>query len=253
MLRTIVWFTYFVGYLIYALPSLGKAKRLKKEGHTEAHHHHVKKITGEWARFLVKKAGGKIHVYGEENIPDNETVLIVCNHQGNFDIPILLGYFNRKISFISKIEVKKLPIIRTWMEHMNCIFMDRKNKRQAVKSIIAGVKLLEQGQDMVIFPEGTRSKGDPIARFKKGSFKLATKSKVTILPVAIDGSYLLMEANNNRICPADVHVRILEPVRIHQEKSDIDVGQLAEIVQQKIEASFNTNEQSDKKIEAKNM
>ena len=58
-----------------------------------------------------------------------------------------------------------------------------------------GVKLLESGHSLVIFPEGTRSRGDAMQEFKGGAFRIASKSKVPVVPVTIDGSYRAMEAN----------------------------------------------------------
>ena len=82
------------------------------------------------------------------------------------------------------------------MTQINCIFMDRDNIRESVRSINEGVELLKSGHSMVIFPEGTRSKGKRVGDFKKGSMKLALKSGVPIVPVTIDGSYKLLEKNN---------------------------------------------------------
>jgi len=242
MLRTGIWFIYFFVYLLVITPGLIKAKRLKKRGETEEFNKFLQKVPQNWGRRLVKLAGGKIHVKGEENIPKGEPVLIVSNHQGNFDIPILLGFLDLKFGFISKIEVKKIPMIGTWMEHMGCIFMDRQDRRQAVKSIINGAKSLENGVNLVIFPEGTRSKGGAVAEFKTGSFKLATKSKVTILPVTIQGSYNMMEANNNKITSADVYLTISEPIRIHQTDPEITSNQLAEISRTEIIRQMTENQ-----------
>ena len=102
----------------------------------------------------------------------------------------------RVIGFISKIEVEKIPVVKTWMTFMHCVFMDRSNLRKSSESIIKGIKLLKDNHSLVIFPEGTRSKGGPIKEFKAGSFKLATKSKSPIVPVTIDGSYKIMEHGN---------------------------------------------------------
>ncbi|ADU29069.1 lysophospholipid acyltransferase family protein [Evansella cellulosilytica] len=240
MLRTIIWFIYFFLYLIYSIPSLIKANRLLKQGQMEAHEQHVTKITSNWAKSLLRLAGVRVHVRGGENIP-SDACLIVSNHQGNFDIPILMGYLQRKISFISKKEVKKLPIINRWMEHMSCIFIDRKNRRQSIKAILDGVNKLEQGHHVMIFPEGTRSKGNKIGDFKQGSFKLATRSKTAILPVTINGSYLAMEANKNIIRPADVTLTISKPIRIHLEE-DVSEQELAKIVQQEISTNLHVEE-----------
>ncbi|MGJ9384951.1 lysophospholipid acyltransferase family protein [Salipaludibacillus sp. CF4.18] len=229
MIRTIIWFIYFFIHLLAISPGLLKAKRLKKQGKDEELDEFVHITARNWARRLVKLAGGNIIVEGKGNIPENEPVLIVSNHQGNFDIPILLGWLDMKIGFISKIEVKKIPLISTWMEYLGCIFIDRKNPRNAVKMIITGAESIKNGQNLVIFPEGTRSKGGPVAEFKKGSFKLVQKSNAAILPVTIDGSYNMMEANGKIITPATVKVTIHEPVRIHQNNPTIDGQELADI------------------------
>ncbi|PYZ92457.1 1-acyl-sn-glycerol-3-phosphate acyltransferase [Salipaludibacillus keqinensis] len=241
MLRTAIWFIYFFIYLIVISPGLIKAKRLKDQGKMEEFHAYIRTKYQNWARRLVKLAGGRVHIKGQELIPKDEPVLIVSNHQGNFDIPILLGYLDLKIGFISKKEVKKIPMIGKWMEYMGCVFMDRKDRRQAVKSIIEGADKLQNGYNLVVFPEGTRSKGGPVASFKKGTFKLATKSNVTILPVTIEGSYNMMEANKNKITPADVYVTISEPIRIHQHSS-VDGQDLADQTQAQIVSKMNNNE-----------
>ncbi|UCZ54046.1 1-acyl-sn-glycerol-3-phosphate acyltransferase [Bacillus shivajii] len=241
MFRTILWFIYFFGYLIYSLPNLWKAERLKKQGDTKAYQNHVDAITTKWAKSLIRVAGGNVHVKGKEKIPKDETLLIVCNHVGNFDIPVLLGHLGVKISFISKVEVKKIPIVRSWMKHMNCVFMNRKNKREAIQAIIDGARNLQNGQHVVIFPEGTRSKGGDVKRFKKGSFKLATKSKATILPVTMEGTHQMMEGNRNFIRPADVFVTISDPIRVHQEHDEMDLQQLAHIVQEQVESKLTKN------------
>ncbi|RNA67054.1 lysophospholipid acyltransferase family protein [Alteribacter keqinensis] len=238
MIRTIVWFTYFWLYLPTTIPALRKVKKLRKNGNDEQADQIVKQQSNKWAKRLVKLTGARVKIEGIERIPKDEPVLIVSNHQGNFDIPIILGYLDLKIGFISKVEVKKLPIIASWMEEMNCVFMDRKNRRQSVKAILQGAKQLKDGHNLVVFPEGTRSKGGPVSQFKQGSFKLATKSGAAILPVTINGSFKIMEANNNLMKPADVKVTIGEPVRIHQQNKDIDGITLAGIVQEEIEKNL---------------
>ncbi|MEG2842222.1 MAG: lysophospholipid acyltransferase family protein, partial [Ruthenibacterium sp.] len=68
------------------------------------------------------------------------------------------------------------------------------------------------GKSMIVFPEGTRSKGGPMGEFKSGGFKMACKAKAPIVPVVIDGSYKIMEANGNWMRPAHVNITILPPI-----------------------------------------
>lgn len=147
----------------------------------------------------------------------------MSNHQSNFDIPLLMVYVDKFKGFVAKTELKKVPILRDWMEEINCVFMDRNDLRQSVKTIIEGIKLIKAGNSLVIFPEGTRSKGGPMGEFKAGSFKLATKPKVPIVPITINGSAKLMEQNGNKIKAATVEIYIhpmIETADLTKEEMD---------------------------------
>ncbi len=209
MVRTAIWFVYFWYHLIITYPSLLKVKKLHAAGRKEEMEQLVFKTSSNWAKQLVKLTGSTITINGKENLPAQGPFVIISNHQGNFDIPILLGYLERPIGFISKIEVKKLPIVRDWMVYMNCVFLDRKDRRQAINAINQGAENIKNGTSIVIFPEGTRSKGMEMNLFKAGSFKLAQKAEVPIIPIAIKGSFKIMEKNGNIIKPAEVSVTIL--------------------------------------------
>jgi 1-acyl-sn-glycerol-3-phosphate acyltransferase len=212
MVRTIIWFIYFWISLLFTVPSLIKAEKLECEGKMKEFNNIVYKVTSSWARNLVKLSGTHVKVIGLENIPADIPVLFVGNHQGNFDIPVYMAYINRPFGFIAKIEIKKYPIISKWMKCMKCIFMDRQNIRQEVRAINEGIRYLKQGQSLVIFPEGTRSRGDKMGDFKAGSFKLAVKSCVPVIPVTIKGTYNIMEKRKFIISPAYVEIIISKPV-----------------------------------------
>ena len=154
----------------------------------------IYKCTTSWANSLLKIAGVKVNVHGVENIPKDKTVLFVGNHQGNFDIPIYITQIPEVIGFISKIEVEKIPLVRTWMNFMHCIFMDRSNLRKSGEAIIRGVKSLKAGHSLVIFPEGTRNKSiDGVLPFHAGSFKLAEKSGCRIIPIVQNNTAAALE------------------------------------------------------------
>lgn len=212
MLKTIIWFIYFWCYLIVILPNLIKVRALHRANKTEQRDREVDRIVKKWARSMVNLSGSKVIVTGEEHVPTQGGVVFISNHQGNFDIPILLGYIDKPKAFIAKKELKKLPLISSWMYYMNCVFMDRSNARAGLKAIQEGAAFLKQGYSQIIFPEGTRSRGEQLGEFKPGSFKLATKAGVPIVPVTIKGSYKIMEANGGLIKPAIVEMYISEPI-----------------------------------------
>lgn len=179
----------------------------------------IQETPKKWSETIMKMTGSKVEVRGNHNLPDGP-VLIVANHEGDFDIPLLLGFLNKPFGFISKIEVKKVPVLSKWMDVMNCVYLDRKDRRQAVRSIREGVKMLKEGHSILIFPEGTRSKGGPIEEFKSGSLRLAKDAGVPIVPVSIEGTAEVFEKNGRLIKPANITLTICPPISFeeYQEK-----------------------------------
>jgi 1-acyl-sn-glycerol-3-phosphate acyltransferase len=211
MIRTIIWFIWFWVSLIFTLPFLLWTKILDKQGKEDQRIKVVNKTASVWSRSVVNLSGAKVTVEGLENLPEGPVVFI-GNHQGNFDIPILLSFIDKPKAFIAKIETLKLPFVSSWMRQMRCVFMDRNDIRQSITAINQGVQYLKEGYSMVIFPEGTRSGSVEMGEFKAGSFKLATKSGVPIVPIAINGSYNIMGKKNLIVKPAEVSVKILKPI-----------------------------------------
>ena len=239
MLRSIVWYIVFFGTLILDIPAMIRVKMLTKKGLEEKRDKLVYKVTTTWSRILLKVAGVKVTVHGLENIPTDTNVLYIGNHQGNFDIPIYMSQIPGLKGFVSKIEVKKIPGVRTWMEYMYCVFMDRSSIRKSGEAIIEGIKILKSGHSLVIFPEGTRSKGDNMGDFKAGSFKLATKSKVPIVPVTMNGSYKIMENSKKKwiVNPSHVDLYIhpaIETANLTKEEQDVLPTKVYETIKSKL-------------------
>ena len=238
-MRTIAFYFYFFGYLLCSIPLLNKIKKRKEttlsvEEQDRLDHVFPKK----WAKTLVKISGADVTVIGEENIPAGP-VLFVANHEGNFDIPILLSGLKKPFGFISKIEVTKIPIVHKWMEVMTGVLMDRKDRRQSMKAIRQGIEVLKNGHSIVVFPEGTRSKGGPVQEFKAGSLRLGTDAHVPIVPVAIKGTSTIMEKNKGWIKPGTVTVTVLPALTYEQYKEMDAKMMLANIEDSIIEARAN--------------
>ena len=212
LLRTILWFLYFWLYLIVLYPRLRKAQRLEAAGELDARDALVEPQVQRWARSLLRKAGVEVEVSGLENIPGCPAVF-VANHQSYFDIPVLLSWLDRPHPLVAKQEIRKLPLIRSWMKLLDCVFIDRENPRQSVAALgEAARNMAERGRSFIIFPEGTRSRGDRVGEFKNGGFRVALKSGAPVVPVVIDGTYRVMEANHMWILPARVRLRVLPPI-----------------------------------------
>ena len=237
MLRTIVWFAYFWIKLVIYLPFYYKAKRMTD---LEARSIYADKMARAWMGDLLKIAGCKVTVEGASNVPMDRAVLYVCNHQSNFDIPLMITSLPGKKGFMAKKETLKLPFVRDWMKFMHCVFMDRSDIRQQVKAISEGVSILKSGHSMVLFPEGTRSPDGELLEFKAGGMKLATKSGAPIVPVTINHSMDLMKKGTLKITPANVKIIIGKPIEITEDMNRETV-KLSEDVKAIIENSLKIN------------
>lgn len=171
----------------------------------------------DWAfKVVLGIVGADITVDGADNIPDF-AVLFVGNHQSYMDI--LATYINIPggVGFVAKKELDNFPLLNLWMRGINCLFLDRDNIREGLKTILKGVEELKKGYSMFIFPEGTRNQGEEMLPFKEGSTKMAEKAKVPIVPVAITGTANLFENNKGlRATPAKVHISFGKPIIISE-------------------------------------
>ena len=216
MYNSLRTFSFLFGYLPFSLHDLRKVQRQKDSLTTaqydELVHHHPKK----WANGILKRTKSTFNIEGIDLLPEGP-VLFVSNHEGNFDIPALIAHIPKPFSFMSKIEVKKLPIIKNWMMAMNCVFIDRTDKTSAMRSITDMISTLQAGHSMIIFPEGTRSKKNGVQEFKSGFTRIAIGAEVPIVPITIVGTSDIMENNqNNKIKAAQVDIHVLKAIPVNQ-------------------------------------
>lgn len=136
-------------------------------------------------RVLLWICGVKYTVKGRENVPSDEAVLYISNHRSYFDIPIAYATVPTLTGFMAKKEIKKVPLLRIWMTFMQCLFLDRDDIKQGLKTILQGIEQVKDGYSVFIAPEGTRNQGEDMLPFKEGSFKISEKTGCAIIPVAI--------------------------------------------------------------------
>mgnify|MGYP001770877495 CR=1 FL=1 len=234
-MKTLWIYLYAILITIQTLPELKRAQKLPDDPYGPKGQA-IYKIPQSVSKRVIKKTKTHVTVTGLEQIPEGP-VLFASNHQGLFDILLLLGYIERPIGFIAKKEIKKIPLIRSWMKELQCVFIDRSNRRAAIKVIEDGVNSLKRGQNMVIFPEGTRSKGGPIVPFKSGSLRLGTRAEVPIVPITINGTHLMLEANDGKMKQADVSLTVGEPL-MPEDYKDLKSQKIADIIYERVKSNL---------------
>lgn len=162
---------------------------------------------------ILRIAGTKITVIGKENMPD-EAALYVGNHRSFFDILIMYVQCKDLTGFVAKDSMGKIPSLRVWMRYVYCLFLDRKDIKQGMKTILQAIEYVKQGVSIAIFPEGTRNTGEELSMlpFKEGSFKIALKTGCPIVPVAINNSAEIFENHLPKLKKTHVVIEYGKPI-----------------------------------------
>ena len=214
MIRFLLVCITVIGFLILSIPILivewiiGKFNPYKKDISSL---HLIQSVF----RFILWLTGVEVTVIGEELVPTDEAVLYIGNHRSFFDILLTYTRCPRLTGYIAKAEMEKIPLLSNWMHYLHCLFLDRKDIKQGLKTILTAVDKVKSGISICIFPEGTRNRNKDeldMLPFHEGSFKIATKAKCPIIPIAISNSANIFEAHFPKISPARVVVEYGKPI-----------------------------------------
>ncbi|MCL2718832.1 MAG: 1-acyl-sn-glycerol-3-phosphate acyltransferase [Lachnospiraceae bacterium] len=171
-----------------------------------------------WAfRLCLRISGTKVTVLNQENVPLDKAVLYIGNHRSYFDIPLTYVLVPRPTGYVAKKEVERIPLLKNWMCNLHCLFLDRKNIKEGLKTILSCIEKVKSGISICIFPEGTRNRvNDTFLPFHDGSFKVAAKSGCPIIPMTINNSADIFEDHIPFIKKTHVIIEYGKPIYINE-------------------------------------
>ena len=147
------------------------------------------------AWFMLYASGIFLKIKKESKLDPKKQYIFCSNHPSTLDIVIMFALSKKPISFIGKHSLSKIPIYGYYYKSFN-VLVDRSNLRNSYLAYQEAGKKLNQGQNMVIYPEGGIPKEEiRLFRFKKGPFRLAIEEGVSIIPITF--------ADNKRLFPID--------------------------------------------------
>ncbi len=154
---------------------------------------------------------------GWEKLPEairegRQPVIFMSNHESQMDPPILVAALPVPAVYIAKKELQYVPFIGWAAWAAGVIFIDRGDRERAIRSIHDAAQQIRGGKNVVIFPEGTRSRTGQMLPFKKGGFALALEADVPIVPMATVGGFHVLASGSLRIRPGRYTVILGEPV-----------------------------------------
>ncbi len=213
MLRTLLCIIFIVLFLIFITPVSFVTWLIGRKNPELRDRINMSAI--RWAfRVILFLSGTKLTVIGEEKIPKDQAVLFVGNHRGFFDIVATYSRVIRPMGFVAKIELKKIPLLNIQMSNIHCAFLDRKDLKQGLQTILSCIEKVKSGISICIFPEGTRNTGDPatLLPFHEGSLKIADKAKCPIVPFAITNTEAVFEDHLPAIKATHVILEYCDPI-----------------------------------------
>lgn len=175
----------------------------------------------------------KLEAEGLENLPKENGFVLFPNHQGLFDALVFLSTCPNPFTVVIKKEASNIILLKQVIAALHAHPIDRDDIRQSLQVIKAAVTDVKEGRNVLIFPEGTRSReGNKVGTFKGGSFKCATMAKCPIVPCALVDSFKPFDENS--IKPVTVKVAYLPPM-YYEEYKDMKSVEIAEEVQHRVE------------------
>ncbi len=165
-----------------------------------------------WGRLSAKLFGISIEVIGRENYSSSQHYLVISNHAGMADIPLMLGTMDLNLRFVAKEELGKIPVFGWAMKQGGYVMIKRGQSREALKSLLEATQVLKSGRSVHIFPEGTRSATGEMLPFKRGAFLVAQRGGAPLLPVTIIGSNLITPKKSLKINKGKIRIIIGKPL-----------------------------------------
>jgi 1-acyl-sn-glycerol-3-phosphate acyltransferase len=167
---------------------------------------------GTWGiRMTLRIIGVRVRAEGLENLPAG-VCIFAANHVSALDPPAALVGIPRRISFLAKKEVFKIPVVSTAMRLGKIVPVDRADRESAIGSMDHAREVIRDGISFVVFPEGTRSADGRLRAFKKGTFLLAIQAGMPVVPVSILGSRELMPKGKLAVRAGEIILRFGKPL-----------------------------------------
>jgi 1-acyl-sn-glycerol-3-phosphate acyltransferase len=165
-----------------------------------------------WARTLLFVSRARVRVRGLENVPPESTCIFAANHQSYMDIPVLFGYLPGQFRIMAKSSLFKLPFLGWHLTTSGHMPIERDNPRRAARSLLEAARHIKSGTRVFIFPEGGRTIDGRLAEFKAGTFLLAIKAGVPVIPVTVNGTRGILKINSWHIRPGHVEMILHPPI-----------------------------------------
>ena len=152
-----------------------------------------------------------------EKLDPNEKYIVACNHASNMDPVIVGAFFPRRLRYFAKEELFVNWFLGTCIRALGAVPVSRNDNASAAGALRGFIKLYQDGNDVLIFPEGGRTLDGKLQPLEAGVAVIASHTRAPILPVFIHGSFKAMPPGSAFIKPTKVKITFGKPLRFSEE------------------------------------
>jgi len=202
-----------------------------------------KKFLFSQSRLVIKTTltllGVQAKVRGLAAVDFSVPQVVICNHLSNLDGPLLVSVLPVNPRVLIKAEARKMPLVGWVMKLADFVFVDRSSPQRRQQALAEAIeKVKKKRYSFLVFPEGTRSKDGRMRDFKKGSFLIALRAGVPVLPVKISGTHQLMPPGRKTVGPGMVEIEFF-PCQEMKNTAENELAEFMKSLQQKFYADKN--------------
>jgi len=206
------WFSYLVVYPLIGTATaffgtLSLIAGLWDKGGRQQHW-----LARQWARVLLFIAMSPVKLEHGERLEGVGTAVYACNHLSYYDTPALYAKLRFQFRILAKAPLWKIPFIGWYLERSGQVPIDQTSQRAGVVSLGRGVKTVQSGLPMVIFPEGGRAYNGELQPMLAGAAYIAIKAQVPLVPLTLVGTYELLPIHVYALKPRPLKLIVGEPI-----------------------------------------
>jgi 1-acyl-sn-glycerol-3-phosphate acyltransferase len=169
-------------------------------------------IARQWSRVLLRIVLSPVTVEGAERLRGLGTAVYASNHLSYYDTPVLFAKLPFQFRILAKATLWKMPFIGWYLQRSGQVPIDQSSARAGVTSLGRGVKTLESGVPLVIFPEGGRAEGGRLQAMVAGAAWMAIKAQTPLVPLTLIGTYELLPIHVYALRPRPLKLVVGEPI-----------------------------------------
>lgn len=169
-------------------------------------------IARAWAKTLLVISMSPVTLVHGERLDTAHTAVYASNHLSYYDTPVLFGRLPFQFRILAKQSLWKVPFVGWYLNRSGQVPVDPKSGRSAIAGLLRGVKTLEAGLPLVIFPEGGRAATGEMTPFQSGAAFMAIRAQVSLVPLALIGTYELLPIHTYHLMPRPLKIVVGEPL-----------------------------------------